>query len=196
MLEGYINLLSGLIFQTGYMVSHEHARLLTLMATVYAVFCVATRVGLHGVFLSLILSFVSNNMLNKLFQRYDGNDEGVHGARKKEPKHVMEDFSVGSEYSTPTKEAEDVPCSQSSCITPKASGFPDTQKDASSSQIFIRQSTSLVEMKRIMSSSNHYEVLRCPRDEYVDLNMLKKEYHKKVSWYINIYSAKITLFNA
>ncbi|URE42185.1 heat shock protein DnaJ [Musa troglodytarum] len=80
----------------------------------------------------------------------------------------------------PTKEAEDAVYSKSFCTITKASNLSNAKKDASSSKVVIMEPTSLVEMERIMNSSNHYEVLGLLRNKSVDHNILKKEYHKKV----------------
>ncbi|RRT47601.1 hypothetical protein B296_00039010 [Ensete ventricosum] len=77
--------------------------------------------------------------------------------QQKESKQVMEDFSVDGEYSPPTKEAEDAVYSKSFSTTSNASNLSNTKKDASSSKVVIMEPTSLVEMERIMNSSNHYE---------------------------------------
>ncbi|CAD5179968.1 uncharacterized protein LOC135641318 [Musa acuminata AAA Group] len=175
---GYFWITAMLFIGGGYMFSLNHARFLILMATAYAVYYINARVGLHGVFLSLSLSFISNDILNKLLQGYDGTDEGIH-EEQKEPEPFMEDFSVDSEDSPP-KEAEEVTSYMSPCTTSKASHLPSTHKDASSSKVVMVESTSLVEMKRIMNSTNHYEVLGFLKSKTVDPKIMKKEYHKKV----------------
>ncbi|XP_064975714.1 uncharacterized protein LOC135618615 isoform X1 [Musa acuminata AAA Group] len=177
---GYVWITTMLLIVGGYMFSLNHARFLILMATAYAVYCVNAHVGLHGVLLSLNISFISNDILNKLLQGYDGNGKGIHVKEQKEPEQVIEDFLFDSENSPLSKETEDVTYSKSSCTTPKASNMPNTQKDASSSKVNIVDLTSFVEIERIMNSSNHYEVLGFLRNKNVDPNILKKEYHKKV----------------
>ncbi|KAJ8478429.1 hypothetical protein OPV22_022156 [Ensete ventricosum] len=177
---GYFWLIAMLLIAGGYVISLNHARYLILTAVGYAVYCVNFYVGLYGVFLALNLSFISHDILNNLFQRCDCTDEGTHVKEQKESKQVMEDFSVDSEYSPPTKEAEDAVYSKSFSTTSNASNLSNTKKDASSSKVVIMEPTSLVEMERIMNSSNHYEVLGLLRNKSVDHNILKKEYHKKV----------------
>ncbi|URE40528.1 hypothetical protein MUK42_06558 [Musa troglodytarum] len=177
---GYFWITAMLFIAGGYMFSLNHARFLILMATAYAVYCINTRDGLHGVFLLLNLSFISNDILNKLLQVYDDASEGTHDGEQKEWEQFKEDFSVDSECSPPAEDAEEVVSSLSSCTTPKATYLTGIHKDASSSKVVIAESTSLVEMKRIMNSSNHYEVLGFLRNKIVDPQILKKEYHKKV----------------
>ncbi|WOL15333.1 hypothetical protein Cni_G24114 [Canna indica] len=177
---GYFWITTMLLVAGGYMFSFNHARFLILMATAYAFYFVNTRVGLHGVVLSLSLSFVSNDILNKLLQGYNSTKEDIHVEEQKEHEHVMEDVSVDSEYSPPSKETEEGAASKSSCTVPKASYFSDADESASSSKVAMSDSTSLVEMNRIMSSLNHYEVLGSVRSDHVDPKILKKEYHKKV----------------
>ncbi|URE41562.1 heat shock protein DnaJ [Musa troglodytarum] len=177
---GYVWITTMLLIVGGYMFSLNHARFLILMATAYAVYCVNAHVGLHGVLLSLNISFISNDILNNFLQGFDGNGKGIHVKEQKEPEQVIEDFPFDSENSPLTKETEDMTYSKSSCTTPKASKLSNTQKDASSSKVNIVDLTSLVEIERIMNSSNHYEVLGFLRNKNVDPNILKKEYHKKV----------------
>lgn len=133
-----------------------------------------------GVFLSINLSFISNHILNKLHQRYNYTDESIHAEEQKYSEPVMEDFSVGTEYSPPITEPEYVACSKSACTAPEVSSITNTNKDASSSKVVVVEPSSLVEMRRLMSCSNHYEVLGFLRNSNIDPKMLKKEYYKKV----------------
>lgn len=164
----------------GYVLSLNRAWFLILMAAAYAVYYVNARVGFCGVFLSLNLSFISNDILNKLQHGYNCNDEGIHVEEQNESEQVMEDFSVDNEYSCPGTETEDVTSSTSACTAPKAESVANTHKDASSSTVVVVESTSLDEMKRIMNCSNHYEVLGFRKNTNVDSKVLKREYHKKV----------------
>ncbi|WOK91711.1 hypothetical protein Cni_G00402 [Canna indica] len=177
---GYYWMTAILLITAGYMFSLNRAWFLILMATVYAVYSVNSYVGLHGVFLSLNLSFISNDILNKLHQVYNCMDEAIHVEEQKESEEVMEDFFVDNEYSPPTTEDEDVASSKLYCTTPKASSLTNTDKEASSSKVVVVESTSLVEMERIMKCSGHYEVLGLLRNKSVDPKILKKEYYKKV----------------
>ncbi|KAJ6815503.1 uncharacterized protein M6B38_133385 [Iris pallida] len=110
-----------LLIAGGYIFSLNHARLLIFMSTSYAVYYVYTHVGLLGLFLSLNLSFISNDLLNKLLQGYDGGaagaNEGTQFEEQKESEPVSEDIPVDTEYSPPTNEAENVASCQSSCKT-------------------------------------------------------------------------------
>ncbi|XP_074568333.1 uncharacterized protein LOC141824896 [Curcuma longa] len=177
---GYFWMTAIVLITAGYMFSLNRAWFLTLLATAYSVYSVYTRVGLLGVFLSLNLSFISNDILNKLHQRYNYTDESIHIEEQKDSEPVMEDFSIDTEYSTPITEPEDVACSKSACSTPEVSTITNTQKDASPSKVVVVEASSLVEMRRIISCSNHYEVLDFPRNINIDPKILKKEYHKKV----------------
>lgn len=164
------------------MFSLNRAWFLTLLATAYSVYSVYTRVGLLGVFLSLNLSFISNDILNKLHQRYNYTDESIHIEEQKESEPVVEDsdFSIDTEYSTPITEPEDMACSKSACSTPEVSSITNTHKDASPSKVVVVEPSSLIEMRRIISCSNHYEVLGFLRNINMDPKILKREYHKKV----------------
>ncbi|XP_008796780.2 uncharacterized protein LOC103712133 isoform X1 [Phoenix dactylifera] len=173
--------ITGILFIAGgYMFSLNHARFLILIATAYAVYCVNARVGWVGVFLSLNLSFLSNDLLNKLLQGYDDTNEGSHFEEQKSSESFVEDFSADAEYTPPTNESENVASVKSSCTTSTVPTVLNTQKEASSSKVIKADSMSLDEMKRIMNSANHYEVLGFPRNKSIDPKILKKEYHKKV----------------
>ncbi|XP_042418242.1 uncharacterized protein LOC122006710 [Zingiber officinale] len=178
-LYGYFWISAFLLIAGGYMFSLNHARLLILMATVYAVHFINAHVGLHGVFLILNLSFVSNGILTKLLQGYESINRVTRVQEEKEPEKVSEDVSADQEYAPPAKEAEEVPSLKSSCTIPKASNLSDAHKHASSSKFAMNESASLVEMKRIINSSNHYEVMGLLKYVNADPKILKKEYHKK-----------------
>ncbi|KAH8518081.1 hypothetical protein H0E87_000044 [Populus deltoides] len=100
----------------GYLFSLNHARLVVLMATIYAIYCVKVRVGWHGVFLSINLTFFSNDVLNFLLQWCDNVSESTQFEEHKESETVLEDeFSVECEFSIPVDESEKVqPCKSSS----------------------------------------------------------------------------------
>ncbi|KAK4439616.1 hypothetical protein Salat_0296500 [Sesamum alatum] len=59
----------------GYLFSLNHARLVVLMATLYAMYCVKVRVGWLGVFLAINLAFLSNDVLNYLTNGVDNLSE-------------------------------------------------------------------------------------------------------------------------
>lgn len=69
----------------------------------------------------------------------------------------------------------------------RASGAPPTittsvlknQKEASPSHLFREDKNSLIEMRRILSSADHYEALGFPCHKKIDAAILKKEYRKK-----------------
>ncbi|XP_010923687.1 uncharacterized protein [Elaeis guineensis] len=173
--------ITGLIFIAGgFMFFLNHAQPLILISTAYAVYYVHACIGWVGVFLSLNLSFLSNDLLNKLLQGYDGTNEGLQFKEQKNSEPVVENLSADAEYSLPTSEDENVASFKSSYTTFRASTVLNIQKEASSSKVIKVDSTSLNEMKRIMNSTSHYEVLGFHRNKSVDPKILKKEYHKKV----------------
>lgn len=152
------------------------------MSIGYAVYCVHTRVGWFGIPLSLNLAFLSHDLLNKLLQGYDSAGESTNFEECKESEPVMEDFTEDFEYSPPTSEAENVSPCKSSSKTSSTPSLVNIQKDASSSKVVKSDSGSLDEMKRILNSSNHYEALGFPRYRAINFTILRKEYHKKVSY--------------
>ncbi|KAG6526795.1 hypothetical protein ZIOFF_016796 [Zingiber officinale] len=178
-LYGCFWIIAILLIAGGYMFSLNHARFLILMTTAYAVHVINARAGLHGVFLTFNLSFISNGILNKLLQGYESTNRGACVQEEKEPEKVSEDASADKEYTPPSKEAEEVPPLKSSCTIPKTSNLSDVHKHASSSSAVMTESASLVEMTRITNSSNHYEVMGLLKYVNSDPKTLKKEYHKK-----------------
>jgi len=161
--------------------SLNHARLVVLMATIYAIYCVKVRVGWHGVFLSINLTFFSNDVLNFLLQWCDNVSESTQFEEHKESETVLEDeFSVECEFSIPVDESEKVqPCKSSSPAA--SSSVVNNQRESSTRKVVVEETSSTNEMKRILDSVDHYEALGFSRHKRIDVAILKKEYHKKVS---------------
>ncbi|KAJ8755055.1 hypothetical protein K2173_016584 [Erythroxylum novogranatense] len=164
----------------GYLFSLNHARLVVLMATVYAVYCVKVRVGWFGVFLSINLAFFSNDALNFFVQWCDNTVENIHFEDKKESETVTEDdFSSECDFSFPTNESEEVQSCKSSSKPATASAVVNNQTNLSSKNVVRQEAGSTDEMRRILHSADHYEALGFPRDKPIDTTILRKEYRKK-----------------
>lgn len=164
----------------GYLFSLNHARLVVLMATFYSLYCVKVRVGWFGVFLSINLAFLSNDLLNYLLQLCDNVSENSHFEEHKESETVSQDeFSGGCEYSIPTDEPERVHSCKSSSKSAATSSVINLQKDCSSSKVVKEETSSNDEMKRILNCMDHYETVGFPRHKKIDATVLKKEYRKK-----------------
>lgn len=148
------------------------------MATLYAMYCVKVRVGWTGVFLSINLAFLSNDVLNYLLLWCDNLSESTHVEEQTDTESFKEeDFSTECEYSTPSDEPEKVQ-SPSKPATPAP--LVNKQKESPAKQVVKEDAISMIEMKRILSSNNHYEALGFVRHKRVDNVLLKKEYRKKV----------------
>ncbi|BAF30277.1 uncharacterized protein [Oryza sativa Japonica Group] len=177
---GYFWITGMLLIAGGCMCSLKHARFVIPVLAMYAVYCVAVRVGSLGVFLTLNLSFLTNDLLNKLLQGYEGSTEE---RQFEEPKHsdpVMDEFYRSCEFpSAPDSEPETVSSAKPFCSTP-VQDVLHVQKEASPSKVVKSDSVSLDEMKRIMDGLTHYEVLGIPRNRSIDQKILKKEYHRMV----------------
>ncbi|KAK8648194.1 hypothetical protein V6N13_128955 [Hibiscus sabdariffa] len=162
----------------GYLFSLSHARLIVLIATAYSVYCVKVRVGWHGVFLSINLAFLSNDVVNYLLQCFDNASESTHFEEQKDPKSVMEDDLPGQcEYSIPADEPKKVHQYRSSSKSATTSVI--NQKEFTAKRVVKEETSSTDEMKRILSSMDHYEALGFPRQVKIDAGILKKEYRKK-----------------
>ncbi|XP_020575105.1 uncharacterized protein LOC110021107 [Phalaenopsis equestris] len=168
-----------LIVVGGYAFSLSHARGLVVISAVYALYFVHARVGWTGVFLSMNLSFISNDLLNKLLQGYDYACEHASCEEHKASEPLVEDYPSEFEFFPHTAEANNVASSKSTVKNSVTSSFFGVQKDASSIKVVNADSVSNDEMKRIMNSSNHYEALGFPRRNSIDPIALKKEYYKK-----------------
>lgn len=165
----------------GYLFSLNHARLVVLMATVYALYCVKVQVGWFGVFLSINLAFLSNDLLNYLLLLCDNVSENSHVEEQKEPETVTEDeFSGGCEYSIPTEEPEKLHSCKSSSKSAATASVINSQKESFCSKVVKEETNSIDEMKRILNSTDHYETLGFPRQKKIDATVMKKEYRKKV----------------
>ena len=169
---------------TGYLFSQNHARLVVLMATIYAIYCVKVRVGWHGVFLSINLTFFSNDILNFLLQWCDNVRESTQFEEHKETETVLQDefFSEECEFSIPADESEKVQSCKSSSKPAASASVVNNQKESSARKVVVEVETSSAdEMKRILDSGGHYEALGFPRHKRIDVAILKKEYRKKAS---------------
>ncbi|KAI5571867.1 hypothetical protein BDE02_11G124100 [Populus trichocarpa] len=176
-------LITGTLFIVGgYLFSQNHARLVVLMATIYAIYCVKVRVGWHGVFLSINLTFFSNDILNFLLQWCDNVRESTQFEEHKETETVLEDefFSEECEFSIPADESEKVQSCKSSSKPAASASVVNNQKESSARKVVVEEETSSAdEMKRILDSGGHYEALGFPRHKRIDVAILKKEYRKK-----------------
>lgn len=168
-----------LIIVGGYVFSLNHARLLIFISAAYALYIVHARVGWTGVFLSMNLSFISNDLLNKVLQGYDYSSESKNFEGRKASEPPLEEYSGDFDFFPRTTEANNVASSKSAVKDSVSSIFLDVQKEASSSKVVKVDSASVDEIKRIMNTSNHYEALGFPRRNSIDPIALKKEYYKK-----------------
>lgn len=174
------------------------------MASIYGIYCVKVQAGWFGVFLSINLSFFSNDALNYMLQWCDSVRESTPFEEHKQPETILEDdLSRECAYSSPTDEPEKPysckssstdsckssstdSCKASSTHFCKSSSKPSTsfitynQNESSASKVVKEQINSLDEMKRILNSSSHYEALGFPRHKKIDAVVLKKEYRTKV----------------
>ncbi|XP_043810743.1 dnaJ homolog dnj-5 isoform X3 [Manihot esculenta] len=164
----------------GYLFSLNHARLVVLMATMYAIYCVKVRVGWHGVFLSINLTFLSNDVLNYLLQWCDNINESTRFEEQKESETVMQDeFSLESEYSVPTNGSEKLQSCESSSKSASATSVISGQNESSTRKVVREETNSVDEMRRILNSVDHYEALGFPRHKRIDTTILRREYRKK-----------------
>ncbi|BAT93293.1 hypothetical protein LR48_Vigan05g019200 [Vigna angularis] len=171
-----------LLIVGGYLFSLNHARLVVLVGTIYAIYCVQVRVGWLGVFLALNLAFLSNDILNFLLQWFDNVSESSHSEEHKQSETVVEDdFSKEFEYPIPTEESENLHSCKSSSKPAVSTAVVDNKKELSVNKIVREQETtsSTDEMKRILKSLNHYDALGFSRHKKIDAAVLKKEYRKK-----------------
>lgn len=162
------------------------------MATIYAIYCVKVRVGWLGVFLSVNLSFFSNDALNYMLQWCDNVRETTNFEEQKQPETVMEDeFSGECEFSSPSDESEKLhSCKSSTKVA--TSTVINNQKESSATEVIKEQTNSVDEMNRILNSIDHYEALGFTRHKKIDSLTLKKEYRKRVNFnFLSLYFLQI-----
>lgn len=172
----------------GYLFSLNHARLVVLMATIYAIYCVKVRVGWLGVGVSINLAFLSNDLMNYLLQWCDSLSERPHVEDYKESESFTEDdFSTDYESSVPVDEPEKVHACKSKTFSDAAStsSVVTKLKEPPVKQVIREDGNSLIEMKRILDSADHYEALGVSRQKKTDAVLLKKEYRKKVCYFFS-----------
>ncbi|CAN6454577.1 unnamed protein product [Victoria cruziana] len=162
----------------GYLFSLNHARLVVLMSTAYAIYCVKVRVGLLGVILSVNLAFLSNDLLDFVLQEYECVDEGSSPAHDAQANCSSEEFEYVSEHSSHSDDPIKFP-SKASCQMPNVLQHVEVHKKASANKVVKEDTNSLDEIKRILGSKNHYEAMGLARNTSIDLALLRKEYRKK-----------------
>ncbi|KAG2268445.1 hypothetical protein Bca52824_063000 [Brassica carinata] len=98
-----------LFIVAGYLFSLNHARVVVLMATVYAIYSVNVRLGWPGVILSMNLAFLSNDVFIRLLQWCDSVSEKAQPEELKKPETLLEEEFTGEfEYPSPPP-VEEVP---------------------------------------------------------------------------------------
>lgn len=171
--------ITGVLFIVGgYLFSLNHARLVVLMATIYAMYCVKVRVGWLGVGLSINLAFLSNDLVNYLLQWCDNLSESTHVEDYKESESFTEDgFSTDYESSVPVDEPEKVEKVHACKIFSNAastSSVVTKQIESPAKPVVREDANSIIEMKRILDSADHYEALGVSRHKKIDTLLLKK----------------------
>ncbi|KAL8096518.1 uncharacterized protein LOC141692544 [Apium graveolens] len=170
----------------GSLISLNHARLVVLIAAIYAIYSVKVRVGWLGVVVSVILSFLSNDLLNNVIQWCDNMRGSTRFEEQKESVSFSDDdFVEDRDYSVPIDKEEKIHSCKSSST--KSSPSKNTaapavvkkQKESSANHLEKEAVNSLDEMKRILGSVDHYEALGLSHTSKIDAVFLKKEYRKK-----------------
>ncbi|KAI4311346.1 hypothetical protein MLD38_036251 [Melastoma candidum] len=159
--------------------SRSHARLVILMAAIYSIYSVKVRVGWHGVFLSINLSFLSNDVLKYLLQCCDNISEKSQPEEEKDADILTgEEFSGESEFSCLDDEPEKPHPCKATC-NQSAPTIDENMKESTSNMSLRQAAHSSGEMKRILNSLDHYDALGLPRHKKIDVVILKREYRKK-----------------
>ncbi|KAL8256548.1 hypothetical protein R6Q59_031615 [Mikania micrantha] len=172
---------TGLLFIIGgYVFSLNRARLVILMATIYALYFVKNQAGWSGVFVSINLAFLSNDALNCMIQWSDNMSEKTHVEEPKIPESfVDDDFVSENEFSPPNDEPEKVHSCKSSSKPAATATVESKQKEPLTIPVVKEDGEAIKEMKRILGCLDHYEALDFSRYKKIDAMLLKKEYRKK-----------------
>lgn len=185
----------------GYLFSRKHARLVVLIATLYALHCVKLQVGWSGILVSINLAFISNDALNCVLQWCDNLSEKTHFEEQSFPDSFVEDeFRPESEFFAPNdekneevrpsdepekvhvhhmKEPEKGQYCNSTSAPASTTIIVNKQKEIASIAVVKDDVNAVNEMKRILSCVDHYEALGLSRYKKIDAIVLKKEYRKK-----------------
>ncbi|KMZ71367.1 Chaperone protein dnaJ [Zostera marina] len=170
---------SGMLFIVGgYMFSLNHARPLIFLSIAYSLYCAYVRVGWPGIFHSLNLAFLSNDLLNQFLQGYDHVTEGTHSEEHKHSEPFEKNFPHDNDFFTPTTEAENI-FEKKSCKVPISTNSVNISSSCSCSKVIKTDTSSVDEMKRIMKSLNHYEALGISQNESLNQSILRREYRRK-----------------
>ncbi|GAB2230855.1 hypothetical protein Droror1_Dr00015150 [Drosera rotundifolia] len=171
-------IMGALLLVGGYLFSLNHARLLVLIATVYSIYCVKVRVGWLGIFLSINLAFLSNDAWIYLLRCCDNLNERSQCDEEKASHSTPHAESEEHQYSNSTDKSEKFHSNKSSheAASPKRIIINQAER---STEVVKEGNCSLLEMKRIISSADHYDALGIPRQKKIDGLLLKKEYRKK-----------------
>jgi DnaJ family protein C protein 14 len=146
----------------------------------YALYSVAVRVGWLGVFSTLNLSFITNDLLNKLLLGYEGSTEERTFEEMKDSDPATDAFFGSPQYPpSPDSEPETVSSAKPFRSEPTQDVL-HVQKEPSPSKIVESDTTSLDEIKRIMDGSTYYEVMGVPRNLSIDLKELRNGYKRMV----------------
>ncbi|KAJ0801973.1 putative DnaJ domain, cleavage inducing molecular chaperone, Jiv, Chaperone J-domain superfamily [Helianthus annuus] len=186
----------------GYLFSRKHARLVVLVATLYALHCVKVQVGWSGFLVSINLAFISNDALNCILKWCDELSEKTQFEEPNFPDSFVEDEirpteseffdstdepekvnptdETEKEKAKPTVEPEKVqpcePLSKKPDPTPVVINKP---KESTPAAVVKTDVNAVNEMKRIIACADHYEALGLSRYKKIDAALLKKEYRKK-----------------
>lgn len=190
------------------MFSRKHARLVVLVATLYALHYVKVQVGWSGCLVSINLAFISNDALNRILEWCDNLSEKTQFEEPTFPDAFAEDeFRPESEFfapndepekvETPTDETEEVkptvepekvescePLNKKQDPTPVVVDKPNKPKEPAPVAVVKSDVNAVNEMKRIIACVDHYEALGLSRYKKIDAVLLKKEYRKKVELFV------------
>lgn len=168
------------------------------MALLYALYYVKHHGGWSGILVSINLAFISCDALIYVLNWCDAFSENTHFKEKKVPlSYVKDDFPAVIQFCDLADQAEQVgPC--------KSSGKPAVMptfvnKPKKASTIYMpaikNRVSAINEMRRIMSCVDHYEVLGYSRYKKIDATLLKKEYKKKVHFFLFVVYSNFTCYD-
>ncbi|XP_076949034.1 uncharacterized protein LOC143621511 [Bidens hawaiensis] len=187
----------------GYLFSRKHARLVVLVATLYALHYVKVQVGWSGCLVSINLAFISNDALNRILKWCDNLSEKTQFEEPNFPDAFAEDeFRPESEFFAPNDEPEKVetttdekeevkptvepervescePVNKKQDPTTVVVDKPNKPKEPAPVAVVKSDVNAVNEMKRIIACVDHYEALGLSRYKKIDAVLLKKEYRKK-----------------
>ena len=157
---------------TGLAFALSRERVALFISTVYSVYCAWMYVGWLGFLIALNLAFISSDILIYFIKNNINQHRSPEGSTEQTPGMEGQQSFFNSEHMHASS-FETGP----GISVDRSPGAPSTS--GADSEI-----TSEDEVVRLLNCTDHYSVLGLSRYENVDVSLLKREYRKKVHFFL------------